>query len=69
MDFGLRQVSRPTLEPLQTPEQRVTERRDAERSARLLKVRLANIGTIYGEREWKTPIFSGRVVPKTPSAS
>ena len=48
MDFGLRQASRPTLEPLQTPEQRVAERRDAERAARLLKVCLASIGTIYG---------------------
>ena len=27
-----------------------------------------DIGSIFQELEWKTPIFSGRVAPKTPNA-
>jgi hypothetical protein len=30
---------------------------------------LGYIGTIFGELEWKTPIFSMRAGPKTPNAS
>ena len=28
-----------------------------------------DLGSILREREWKTPIFSGRVAPRTPDAS
>jgi hypothetical protein len=29
----------------------------------------ADIGIMLSLREWKTPIFSGKEVPKTPNAS
>jgi hypothetical protein len=39
------------------------------RTAALRYDAFEDIGTIFRYLEWKTPIFSGRVVPKTPNAS